>query len=353
MNICHMKEGLVSIIIPVHNSEKYLEECINSAIKQTYPDIEIIAVYDNYPDNSLNILKKFSNKITIVTTKICNIASARNKGIEQARGEWIKFLDSDDVLYPNTVKELVSIGKNLRNKKNTILYSNFELIDYSGKIIQKALEKNFNDLDQFTFNSKLLFFNNIGQLSTSLIHRTTLESYGMFNEKFIIGEDSELLLRYCILHSCRLHLIPKFLVKRRRHQASITAIRKNTIPKEERSMLHENPVETVVCQLDQSIREKYETAVRMYQEEKKLVITELEKTKHNILQNRKKIKELSGLNDVTKRSSIRTSVNFLFNIFTESQKIKTQLNKENKELRKKMLESRKRLQEYHRLSFSD
>ena len=61
-----MKEGLVSIIIPVHNSEKYLEECINSAIKQTYPDIEIIAVYDNYPDNSLNILKKFSNKITII-----------------------------------------------------------------------------------------------------------------------------------------------------------------------------------------------------------------------------------------------------------------------------------------------
>ena len=93
-----MKNGLVSIIIPVHNSEKYLKECIKSTLNQTYSDIEIIAVYDGYPDNSLKILNKFSNKITVVNTKSCNIASARNQGIEKSNGEWIKFLDSDDVL---------------------------------------------------------------------------------------------------------------------------------------------------------------------------------------------------------------------------------------------------------------
>jgi len=348
-----MKEGLVSIIIPVHNSEKYIKECIESAINQTYPDIEIIAVYDNYPDNSLKILKKFSNRITIFTTKICNASSARNKGIEQSKGEWIKFLDSDDVLYPNAVKELVSVGKNLKNKKNTILYSNYEKINSMGRTIQKISEKNFNNLDQFTFNSKLLFFDFLGYLSSSLIHQSTVKSYGMFNEKFNYNEDWELWLRYCILNNCRLHLVPKLLVKYRKHPESLTAIRKNTIPNAKRSKTSENTKEYIVRRLDPSLREKYGIAVRKYKEEQALVVNELEKTTHSLLQNQKKIKELSGLDVTSKKTLIRTSANFLFNTFTQRQKINTQLIKENKDLRKRIRELRKRLQEFSRFSFTD
>src|SRR2546428_1497219 len=96
----------VSIIIPVYNAEKYLDKCINSAINQTYPDIEIIAVNDGSTDRSLDILKKYSDKIKIISKENGGLASARNAGFKGARGEWIKPLDADDILYPNAVEEL-------------------------------------------------------------------------------------------------------------------------------------------------------------------------------------------------------------------------------------------------------
>ena len=147
-------------------------------------------------------------------------------------------------------------------------------------------------------------------------------------------------------------LVPKFLVKHRKHQASITAIRKNIIPKDRRYN-PETPTESIIRQLDPSIKEKYESAVRRYQEEKKLIIIQLEKTKQNIQQNQKNIKELFGLDGVSKKSRIRTYVNFLFNFFTENQKIKIQLIKKNKELEKKKTELQKRLQEFLRFSYLD
>jgi len=341
-----MKNGLVSIIIPVHNSEKYLKECVTSALNQTYPDIEIIAVYDNFPDDSLKILKKFSNKITILSTKPCNVASARNQGIEQSKGEWIKLLDSDDVLYPNAVEELVSIGKNLKNKKNIILYSNFEKIDSKNKVLKKISEKNFNDLDQFIFNSKLLFFNFVGNPSSSLIHRSTITSYGMFNEKFNANEDWELWLRYCILYNCRLHLIPKFLMKYRKHSESLTSLRRKNLPKSERANTSKHTKESIICKLEPSLRKKYEIAIRQLKKEEEIIKNELEKTKQNLLVNQKKIKALSGLDVTSKNSVIRTSANFLFKTLTKNQKINRELINENKELRENMKKLRKKLHEF-------
>ena len=64
-----MKSDLVSIIIPVYNSERYLEECLDSVISQTYENIEIIAIDDGSTDSSLELLKKYSNKIKILTHK--------------------------------------------------------------------------------------------------------------------------------------------------------------------------------------------------------------------------------------------------------------------------------------------
>jgi len=348
-----MKEELVSIIIPVHNSEKYIEECINSAINQTYSNLEIIAVYDNYPDNSLKKLNKFGKKITIISTKKCNIASARNKGIEQANGEWIKFLDSDDVLYPNAVKDLVSIGNKLANKKNTILYSNYEEIDSDGKVIRKAVEKNFNNLDQFAFNSKLLSLNFLGYLSSSLVHHSTLESYGLFNEKFIVNEDWELWLRFCILHNCRLHLIPKFLVKHRKHAKSITSIRKKIVPEEKRSKTSEKTKEFIISRLEPNIREKYEIAVKKYKEDYELIVNELKKTEKNLLKNQEEIKELYGLDVLSKKTLVKTSINFLYNVFIQNKKINTRIIKENKNLRKKIKELRSKSQEFSRFSSLD
>ena len=108
----------VSIVIPIFNGEKYLDECIKSALNQIYSNIEIIAVDDGSTDNSLKILKKYSNRIKIIQKQNGGTASALNLGIKQMSGEWFKWLSQDDILYPNAIDELIKIGNSLENKKN-------------------------------------------------------------------------------------------------------------------------------------------------------------------------------------------------------------------------------------------
>lgn len=95
-------EKLLSIIIPVYNTEKYIEECINSLLNQTYKNIEVICVDDCSPDNSALLIKKIMEKDSRVKYVLHNEnkfqGGARNTGIEQAQGEYITFIDSDDYI---------------------------------------------------------------------------------------------------------------------------------------------------------------------------------------------------------------------------------------------------------------
>ncbi len=89
---------LVSICIPVYNCENYVEEAVNSALSQTYPNIEVICVDDGSTDNSAVILKQFSDRITVIKTDNQGAPSARNRALAAANGEVIQFLDGDNIL---------------------------------------------------------------------------------------------------------------------------------------------------------------------------------------------------------------------------------------------------------------
>ncbi len=92
-------EALISIIIPVYNVEKYLEECIESCINQTYRNIEIILINDGSTDNSLEICQKYANidnRIIVKSISNSGVAHARNVGIGVSKGDYITFIDSDD-----------------------------------------------------------------------------------------------------------------------------------------------------------------------------------------------------------------------------------------------------------------
>ena len=104
----------VSIIIPVHNSSKYILECINSVINQTYKNLEIILIDDNSTDNSLEIIKSINDKrIKLIELSTnCGAAVARNKGIEIASGDYICFLDSDDYWKPRKIEKQLKFIKN-------------------------------------------------------------------------------------------------------------------------------------------------------------------------------------------------------------------------------------------------
>jgi len=251
----------VSIIIPVFNVEKYLEECIESAINQTYSDIEIIAVNDGSTDRSLQILEKFSNKIKVISKKNGGKASAFNRGLKFASGEWIKVLDSDDVLLPTAIEDLIKETKKITNKNKVILYGNYDLIDSKGKIFDRVKEPNYNDLTDFELNVRLLD-SHFGNEDTLLFHNSTLKDYGSYKEG-IPFEDFEITLRYCLLFGCRLHHVNKTIAKYRMHPKQITRKRIKISLKESDDIR-----KSILDQLSDIEKEKYLHALKKYRNEK-------------------------------------------------------------------------------------
>lgn len=102
---------MVSIIVPVYNAEKYLDECINSIRQQSYTNIEIILVDDGSTDSSVLICNHHAfadNRINLYSKKNGGVSSARNLGISKAKGEYIAFADADDILKPELIETLMT-----------------------------------------------------------------------------------------------------------------------------------------------------------------------------------------------------------------------------------------------------
>ena len=104
-----VKSPLISVIIPVFNVEEYLEECISSILRQTLTDIEIICIDDGSTDSSPDILKKYAEqdrRITVYSQDNCGLSAARNLGMRAARGRYTYFIDSDDWLERDALRDL-------------------------------------------------------------------------------------------------------------------------------------------------------------------------------------------------------------------------------------------------------
>ena len=104
----------ISVIIPVYNTERYLAECLESVVSQTFKDFEAIVVNDGSTDGSAEIVKRFAerdNRICTITQENKGLSEARNAGIAVARGHWITFVDSDDVIHPSFLETLLNIAK--------------------------------------------------------------------------------------------------------------------------------------------------------------------------------------------------------------------------------------------------
>lgn len=108
------EKGLVSVIIPVFNVEKYLSKCIKSVIAQTYTNIEIIIIDDGSPDNSGKIADYYAAKdkrIKVIHKENKGVAAARNTGLDNARGEFIIYIDSDDWISNDHISHLLMLQK--------------------------------------------------------------------------------------------------------------------------------------------------------------------------------------------------------------------------------------------------
>lgn len=139
----HNSPYKVSVIVPVHNVEKFLPRCIDSLLKQTLPAIEIILVENGSTDNSLEVCRNFSSRhanIQVLTSKKCGPSEARNLGMKHANGEYIGFVDGDDFVDSSMYEKLINA---LETTHSDTAFCNYKLIHFDGKEHQK-----FHDTDK-------------------------------------------------------------------------------------------------------------------------------------------------------------------------------------------------------------
>ncbi len=103
-----MKQPLVSVVIPFYSGLNWLEEAIESVLKQTYKNIEIIVINDGSKENVSEIVDKYGSYIRLINQENRGPASARNKGIKMASGKYIAFLDSDDLWMPEKLAKQIA-----------------------------------------------------------------------------------------------------------------------------------------------------------------------------------------------------------------------------------------------------
>lgn len=130
----NVKKPLVSVVIPIYNSSKFIMKTLSSLDKQSFRNYEIIMINDGSTDNSMDILKSYSinkNNVILYDQKNSGVSAARNKGIELANGEFVTFLDSDDIYAPTFLEKMLA----KQNEKNAdLIYCGFNRIGMSGKL---------------------------------------------------------------------------------------------------------------------------------------------------------------------------------------------------------------------------
>lgn len=172
-------QGLVSVIMPAYNSEKFIEESIKSVKQQTYKHWELLIIDDCSSDGTISLVEKILKEDTriklIRNEKNIGVSETRNKGIELAEGEWIAFLDSDDIWEP---KKLEVQLKDLENNRGDFSFTGSSFINEIG-IPFKGL---FKVPKKSTFNS--LKYHNVISCSSVVIKKAKMLNVKMKNDDF-------------------------------------------------------------------------------------------------------------------------------------------------------------------------
>ena len=158
-----MNECKLSIIVPVYGVEKYIDKCLNSLVKQSLKEIEIIVVNDGTKDNSQKIIdkyvKKYPDKIKSYIKENGGQGSARNYGLEKANGEYIGYVDSDDFVEKDMYKKLYNKAK--ENNYDIVVCGNYNVSeDYQNKNIDTFINNYNTDLENIFFG-KMAVWNKI------------------------------------------------------------------------------------------------------------------------------------------------------------------------------------------------
>lgn len=188
-----------SVIIPLYNKEDYIAECLESALNQSFNDYEIVIVNDGSTDNSVQIVERInSEKIRLFHQENQGASKARNKAASLSKGQYLAFLDADDIWKPN---HLESLNESITTFPNSGIYANNYFIKRSNTYTAPAdLNIKVNNNAPFILED---FFEaslkeTVVWTSACSIEKSKFESYGMFNPIYLSSQDLDMWIRIAL-----------------------------------------------------------------------------------------------------------------------------------------------------------
>jgi glycosyltransferase involved in cell wall biosynthesis len=208
----HMPSATVSVIIPAYNSERYIADAVKSALAQTCPPHEIIVVNDGSTDGTARVLEAFGRCVRHIYQDNRGEPAARNTGMRAATGEYIAFLDADDLWVAEKLE--LQMAYFAAHPGCDFVFSDMSTFDDSG-IIDASVKVRFN----ITFPSgnifRALFRETLFGSGSVVFRRASLEKVGYFDEDFLVGSDYEMWLR--MARHCEVGVVDKPLLLYRQH----------------------------------------------------------------------------------------------------------------------------------------
>lgn len=218
---------IVSVIMPAYNASAFIEEAIQSVLNQDLANIELIVVDDGSSDGTPELAARFGDKVKVLRQKNAGPAAARNRGVAAAQGEFIAFLDADDVWLPRKLALQVQF---LRNYPDVgVVYGTFlrwhSLPDgsFSEPPEPIHMDKQFDTIPEHSgWVYKTLLFDNVIHIITAMVRRSVFESIGGLDESLATGEDYDFWLK--VSQQFRVAKFIRTLAYYRMHADSITKV---------------------------------------------------------------------------------------------------------------------------------
>lgn len=245
----------VSVIIPMYNAADTIMDAVRSVQAQTLPAREIVVVDDGSTDGSADVVMGVPG-VRVVSKENGGTASARNAGCGAASCEWIKYLDSDDILYPNCLEDLMGVNAALDPSARVVPVMSERIVYPDGTEWlagydcnhMTTLEQGARQLDHF-----------IGGTHESILRRSVVAGIGGFDERLRFAEDYEFVLRLLVAHKYRFWHIPRLVCEYRVRPGSQSSVDpafgKRAVDGIARSVLDS---------LDRGERSRYLSALRRY-----------------------------------------------------------------------------------------
>tara|TARA_X000000950_G_scaffold287411_1_gene399565 strand:+ start:1831 stop:2613 length:783 start_codon:yes stop_codon:yes gene_type:complete len=210
-----LKNEKLSVLMTAYNAEKYLKPSINSILKQTHKNLELIIIDDGSTDGSINVVKNFEDKRIQLIKQKKNRGRTKslNNGLKKVKSKYIAILDADDISYKNRLNIQLNFLK--KNKHIDIVGTWYEVINNKGKILK---------INKTTSNAKMvkkkMFYKNIFCHSSIMFRKKILKKVKGYPEKFVYMQDYAFILN--AMKYFKITIIPKILVKNRMIKSSMT-----------------------------------------------------------------------------------------------------------------------------------